>query len=57
MELMDMNGKVIVKTEYKNIGRTIITYQRKPGMPKGMYLLKLINKATSKIDVYKVFFE
>ncbi len=52
-----MNGKVIVKTEYKNISQTIITYQRKPGMPKGIYLLKLINKATTKIDVYKVFFE
>jgi len=57
MELMDLNGRMIDKTEHKNITQTIITYYRKPTMVKGMYFLKLINRTTNKIVTYKLSFE
>ncbi len=57
MELMDINGRVIDKTKYKNIAQTIIAYHRKPTMTKGMYLLKFTNKTTNRIEIHKVSFE
>ncbi|MFN2440341.1 MAG: T9SS type A sorting domain-containing protein, partial [Chitinophagaceae bacterium] len=57
MELMDLNGRVIDKKEYKNITQFIITYRRKTTIVKGMYLLRLINRMTNKINTYKISFE
>ncbi len=57
IELMDVNGRMIDKIEYKNITQTIITWHRKPTMAKGMYLLKLTNKTTNKVEVHRVSFE
>ncbi len=57
MELMDINGRLIDKTEYKNITQTIISYRRKLTIPKGMYLLRLTNRITNKIDTHRVSFE
>jgi hypothetical protein len=57
MELMDISGSVIDKTEYKNITQTIIAYHRKPTMTKGLYLLKFTNKTTNRIEIHKVSFE
>ncbi|HVE60529.1 MAG TPA: T9SS type A sorting domain-containing protein, partial [Chitinophagaceae bacterium] len=57
IELMDLNGRVMDKKEYKNITQSIITYRRKTTIIKGMYLLRLINRTTNKIATYKISFE
>jgi hypothetical protein len=57
LELMDMKGRTVDKIEFKNITQTIVTYNRKPTMAKGMYLLKITNRLTGKPDTYKVSFK
>ncbi len=57
MVLMDINGKMIDNTEYKNITQTVINYHRKPAVVKGMYLLRLTNRMTNKMITYKISFE
>lgn len=57
IELIGANGQLFYTTEIKNVSSSTFTYSRNDKMKPGIYLLRIIDKTTSKIEMRKLVFE
>lgn len=57
IELIGSNGQLFYATEVKNISSSTLTYPRNSNMKPGIYLLRVTDKTTGKIEIRKLVFE
>jgi hypothetical protein len=54
IELFELSGRLLFKTQLKSVSNNRFTYQRDAGVQKGMYLLNITNTVTGVQQTFKV---
>jgi hypothetical protein len=54
IELFELSGRLLFKTQLKSVSNNRFTYQRDAGVQKGMYLLNITNTITGVQQTFKV---
>jgi hypothetical protein len=57
VEIVGASGQIIYRNELKDVVTTTVTYTKDNHVQPGMYLLRVVNKETGKVEIYKILFE
>jgi len=57
IELLNMAGQVVFKSDVQNVTRLQQRYERPKGLQHGMYLLKITNRTNGETIHHKLLFD